>query len=421
MNTRTAWLFLFLTTGVGVVEGFPFAYVASQTANTISKIDLATNTVVATISLASTTYTQPYQVAATPDAKFLYIAMVGGNAVKMRLSDNALTQIPLPGITPQSVAITPDGTTAYFPDAGATGRVYPVDVATNTVGAFFSPGGSHFVDIAITPSGTKAYLANATSGALRLNIFDIPSNTGAGVIGIGTFVPLSVAVDPTGTYGYTSGAGHFRQFLVATDTISSGTVPIGGGPQDLVINHAGTRAYSMNHSAGTVGTITIPANATGTILLPGGQPNFGAITQDDSLLYVTIQSPGPGANVVYPITIANDANIVGSAIPVGATPTGIAIPPFVSPPENLSGEQIVNRFLFVAELFNELRWNASLSLDTVVYHIYRDGVLIATVPATETPLMYEDHDRTRGVSYTYTVTAVNAQGIESDPETITIP
>ena len=88
-------------------------------------------------------------------------------------------------------------------------------------------------------------------------------------------------------------------------------------------------------------------------------------------------------------------------------------------PPSLTGEQCVNWFPTQSELVNILRWTASPSPDIVSYRIYRNGVLIATVPSTQ--LMYEDHNRIPGESTTYGVSAVNSCGAESAQATVTIP
>lgn len=68
---------------------------------------------------------------------------------------------------------------------------------------------------------------------------------------------------------------------------------------------------------------------------------------------------------------------------------------------------------------NILHWTPSSDVTVVAYNIYRDGVLIGMVPAAG-PLFFYDHGRCKGVTNTYAVTAVNAEGIESLPITIVL-
>ena len=63
------------------------------------------------------------------------------------------------GANPESIAITPDGTTAYVADNGS-GTMVPIDTATNAVGAAIGVGPGP-TDIFITPDGTTAYVGSA--------------------------------------------------------------------------------------------------------------------------------------------------------------------------------------------------------------------------------------------------------------------
>src|SRR5215467_16017685 len=87
-------------------EAKPFAYVTNLLSGTVSVIDTATNTVVATVPV---------------------------------------------GIDPRGVAITQDGTHAYVTNAVESGAVSVIDSATNTVVATV-PVGFNPYGVAITPS-----------------------------------------------------------------------------------------------------------------------------------------------------------------------------------------------------------------------------------------------------------------------------
>ena len=67
---------------------------------------------------------------------------------------------------------------------------------------------------------------------------------------------------------------------------------------------------------------------------------------------------------------------------------------------------------------NQLTWTLSSSLEVTGYFIYRDGIKIATVGASVHT--YKDHNRKKGVSYTYAITAFNSAGNESSPVNIVI-
>ncbi len=86
------------------------AYVTNQVSNSVSVIDTATNTVVATITAGSS----PIGVAITPDGARAYVAnqIAGTVSVINTVSNTVVATITLGG-SPFGVAITPDGTRAY--------------------------------------------------------------------------------------------------------------------------------------------------------------------------------------------------------------------------------------------------------------------------------------------------------------------
>ena len=89
----------------------------------------------------------------------------------------------------------------------------------------------------------------------------------------------------------------------------------------------------------------------------------------------------------------------------------------VSPPATLNGAQVPNNFPFQREFLNNLRWTASPTFDVVSYNIYRNGILIGSVPAANT-LVYNDLSITIGTGYTYGVTSVDTNQDESSAITV---
>lgn len=85
---------------------------------------------------------------------------------------------------------------------------------------------------------------------------------------------------------------------------------------------------------------------------------------------------------------------------------------------NLQGTSVVNKFLSGTDRVHILTWSPSQDPNIGDYHIYRDGVEIAVIPASG-PYYYEDHNRT-SFPETYTVTAFNVDHTQSSFETITL-
>ena len=91
--------------------------------------------------------------------------------------------------------------------------------------------------------------------------------------------------------------------------------------------------------------------------------------------------------------------------------------PFVAAPTNMSGQRTLNRFANYGEYVIQLEWMPSIAPNIVSYNIYRDGILIATLPGSATS--YIVHNQPRSFM-TYAVQAVNNFGDESPLVAITL-
>lgn len=152
-----------------------------------------------------------------------------------------------------------------------------------------------------------------------------------------------------------------------------------------------------------------PASLAGTLELsihPNTVPGTYRILTSSEVTgtFDAITFTGPTSNVKLtyaPLYV--DLTYLGSAI---------------QPPSDLRGKQKKNDFGFEYELYNQLTWRSSPTHDVAGYYIYRDGQKIAQVNAFT--YTYSDHNRTKGMAYTYAITAFNAEGSESAPVEIII-
>ena len=147
---RLAILLLSIEVGLATItaQAQTRAYVTDISSNTVSVIDTATNTVVATIPVGVI----PFGVAITPDGTRAYVANVSSNyRLGHRHRDQHRGCDDTGWGIPRGVAITPDGTRAYVTNEGSN-TVSVIDTATNTVVATIPVGVIPFgVAIAITP------------------------------------------------------------------------------------------------------------------------------------------------------------------------------------------------------------------------------------------------------------------------------
>src|SRR5271170_6497614 len=91
------------------------AYVTNASSNSVSVIDTASNTVVATVGVGN----YPDLLAITPDGTRVYVTNISFASVSViDTASNAVVATVGVGAAPQGVAITPDGTRAYVTDSG---------------------------------------------------------------------------------------------------------------------------------------------------------------------------------------------------------------------------------------------------------------------------------------------------------------
>src|SRR5438552_3982184 len=149
----SAWTLFAL--GAGAADAQDFAYVANAASNSVSVIDTASNTVVATVGVGS----RPFGVAITPDRARAYVT--NGAAAQDLSRATLASSNPVSGIVTASNAVV------------------------TAVG-----GGSRAFGVAITPDGTRAYVTNTASQSV--SVINTASNTVVATVGVGQF-PLGVA------------------------------------------------------------------------------------------------------------------------------------------------------------------------------------------------------------------------------------
>jgi YVTN family beta-propeller protein len=285
-----------------------FAYVSNDLNGTVSKIDLATNTVVTTITVEQ----WPWYVGINPAGTFAYVTNRSNNIVsKIDLATNAVTSFTIPnpscvlnqGFPCDSnfgVAFNSDATFAYVsrPDKGTVAKINLNDnsvVNTITVGS--SPRG-----LAINPSGTFAYVSNYASN--NVSKIDLATNTVVATIPVGSF-PYGVAINPSGTFAYVSnrgstGPGSVSKIDLATDTVAA-TIPVGSLPYGVAINPSGTFVLVVNRGSTGPGSVSKIAIAEPAPNAPGA--STVVVGEESATITVSPPTSGP-APTSYVVTAA---------------------------------------------------------------------------------------------------------------------
>jgi YVTN family beta-propeller protein len=305
-------------------------YVANIVDGTVSVINTATNTAVATIPTngAGT-------IAVTPDGTRAYVVSFGGVSV-IDTATNTVVGSPIPvGAFTDSVfvgiAITPNGSRVYVANSGS-GTVSVISTASNTVVDTISVGTTPS-GIAITPNGSSVYVANSGSGTV--SVISTASNTVVATIPVGAF---GIAITPDGAHAYVAnaGAGNVSVIDIATNTVVA-TIPGFSAPVAVAITPDGTHVYVVNVAAeppDQTQSVSVIATASNTVvgspILVGPRvPNTAlmglGITPDGTAVYVA----NGGVNTLSVISTASNT-VTGSAT-VGNGPVAVAFAPLLPP------------------------------------------------------------------------------------------
>ena len=336
-----------------------FAYVAINETNSVAVIDVASNSVIATVPVGE----GPAGVAATPDGRFVYVTNNRGPEFSVSVIDVAshsvIATVPV-GPMPTGVATAPDGRFAYAL-ISSPGAVSAIDTATNTVIATSGMGGgAGSISIALSPDGRFAYIANAFLSTVT--VLDVATGSVTATVPVGA-APFDVAVTPDGRYAYVANLVAIDDALSVIDTATNSvvaSVALEQFSQGLAIHPGGRLAYVTHGLTNTVSVVDLGTNSRVATIPVGANPFRVAVTPDGRFAYVTNQDSA-SVSVIDTAT-----NTVVAETPVGPHPQGVAFanlaPPDTEAPATTSG---------VAPAANPAGWN--------------NGPLTVTLAATDNP------------------------------------
>lgn len=302
-----------------------YAYTGNYEGSTMSVIDTATNQVVGSpIPVGD----GPDSIAVTPNGTTVYVSSADGKITVVNAQTNqVITTISgLPGL--ETIAISPDGKTAYV-SIPEKDTVIVIDLQTNQVVGTPIAVGDNPIGVAFSPDGTVAYVANDNDE--NVSVIDTATRQVVGSpIAVGD-EPVNVVFSPDGKTAYVNNeatskpAGSVSVIDTATRQ-SVGTIPVGGEPWGLGLTPDGTRLYVSNNEDDTVSVIdTATRQVVGTPIPVGDEPYELASTPDGKSVYVALYGDVDGVSVI------NTQTGQASTIPVAGGPWQVAIGPDQSP------------------------------------------------------------------------------------------
>lgn len=310
-------------------------YVTNETSGDLSVIDGAAHRVVATVPLGK----RPRGVRASPDGRFLYIAlsgspMAGPGVDESRLPppDRAADGIGvfdvaqqklvrvLRGVSdPEQSVVSRDG--RVYVASEDTGQAFVMDAATGALRAVLAVGGEP-EGVGISPDGRWVYVTSEEDG--QVSVIDTRQDKLAATVKVGAR-PRAVAFSPDGRRAYVTGENDRSVRVVdahAHTVLNTAQLP-GEGllPMDVVVSPDGRRLYVSTGRGGTVAVLDAASLSLIGQVKVGQRPWGLALSPDGWRLYA---ANGPSDDV----SVVDTASLrVVATVPVGRRPWGVAVAP----------------------------------------------------------------------------------------------
>lgn len=302
-------------------------YAANEIGNSVTVLDTATRSVVATLPF-SVVGNAPVGVVVSPDNQRLYVLSGSGTTAVFvidRASRTRIGEVLLEVAQARSMAISPDGTRLYVGTYGSH-SVKVIDTATLTVTAtILTP--QLPIGMAMRPDGQRLYV----SGFLGNAVGSIDTATNAMTPINGFLQPSAVAVSPDGARGYTADNGQIGVFNPVNDTLT-GAVSNAFAVRDIAFTPDGTRAFAAASTE-----VYIVDVATQMVI---GSIPLGASTEGSGASIVMVEGGAPPENPppfgLRVASVAGNDVLLRWTAPLTGTPTGYVVEGGVAPGEVLA-------------------------------------------------------------------------------------
>ena len=300
------------------------AYIPNEEDNTVSVINLVTNTVVATIPVGIS----PYSVCAIPNGTKVYIPNYGGNSVSViNTSTNTVLDSIMVGLHPNGIACSPDGRKVYI-TCNLTNSLYVINTSNDSIIATIHMYEYGAYGVTVNPNGNKVYVVNSSSNLVY--VIDTVTNNVTDSIAVGP-QPAFATITPDGSKLYVTDNWANNIFVINTATnLIIDTINIGNTTNFLCISPDGTTIYVSAGSIGTdyLGIINVATNTITALLPTTEQWNIGGIqvSLDGTKVYFT-----DGNYRVFVMDVSTNLFIDSIEVGIGPYAFGNFISPYVTP------------------------------------------------------------------------------------------
>jgi 6-phosphogluconolactonase len=265
-----------------------YLYVANNASNTVSVYSIDSSSgALSAVGEPVGSGNGPFALLVDPSDQFLFVINKTDNTVSVFETGNgSLTSIsgsPFSvGSEPTSLATDPGGNFLYVTDyaqnAVAVFSIEPGGGSLAAIGGSPFGAGSGALSVAVDPTGTLAYVANETGDSVSM--YSLNADTGALSALSGSPLALgsqgeSVAIDPAGKFLLISTSANELSSLAITPASGAltavSTVGTGTFPLSVVINPQGTFAYVANENSADISVYAINTT-TGALTQVAGSP-----------------------------------------------------------------------------------------------------------------------------------------------------
>jgi len=290
-----------------------FAFIANNTTNNVSVVDIATNTIVSTISVGN----GPVGVAVHPNGSRVYVANSASSTVSVinTTSFTVTATIALAaGSNPYGIAVSPDGSKVYTANNGGS-SLSEISTATNTVTRTNLVGAGP-VGIIVSPDGSRLYVTRPNGASVTTVDAATLAVTANATVGSG---PNGLAITPNGGKVFIANSiSNFVSILnTATNTVTN--VPVTGVTYGAAMSPDGTRAYVTNWTNGAVHVFNTATNAIVAQINLGGRPYGVSVSPDGARLYVT----NTFGHSMFEVNLANNSLLTTLPLVAGGNPATI--------------------------------------------------------------------------------------------------
>jgi YVTN family beta-propeller protein len=260
-----------LPAAVAVTPDGTAAYVVNSGENSISLVAISNQTAkVVSPQISSNSFSDPDAIAITPDGKTAWVANYGsGTVVSVTIPGGRLGTPIAVGNNPTGLAVTPDGRHLLVANSG-DGSVSDVTLTNLTVNTFsLEPTATGFVTpqaVAISPDGATAYVTDSANDVLVP--IDIASDTPTDGALVDGDEPGAVAITPDGSQAYVANRANDSVSVLDLTGASpsvSGSIPTNGSPAALALTPDQAPMAAFSITPGTAGSPTsLDASASDT-------------------------------------------------------------------------------------------------------------------------------------------------------------